>query len=118
MLTDMVQSGSSLMLRCLLGWGWGDIPLLGVPAASVMLACETQSTIFILPFFSPKVKIRFGFLLVTENKYPCRSFIKAKWQSVNVCKAGDAYIWVISLNPALERQDCNDPHFIHEEAEA
>lgn len=25
-------------------------------------------------------KILFGFLLVTENRYQCRSFIKAKWR--------------------------------------
>ena len=45
-----------------------------------------------IPFLI-KAKVPFGFLSVNENRYQCRSFIKAKWYKVNFWKVGDTCNW-------------------------
>lgn len=45
----------------------------------------------------------YGFLLVKENRYQCRSFVKAKPRSANFWKAGDTCVspWLNSLPEPL-----------------
>lgn len=45
--------------------------------------------------FPAKAKILFTFLLLSENRWQCRSFAKAKWWNAKFWKVGDICIYYI-----------------------
>lgn len=83
MLIDTVQTYGGSMLRC-------RVPFREELSGATLAAqgtyclckacCKTDNGHnFCFSPFSIKAKIPFRFLLVGENRYKCRSFLKAKW---------------------------------------
>lgn len=74
----------------MLGKEFGGIILASRCISSVLACCNTEAKQFcFLPFFFfVKTKILFRFLLVSKNRYSCRSFIEAKWPN-ELLKSGE-----------------------------
>lgn len=93
----IVQSYGSQMLHVCPGRSLGG-PLSqhGVLTAPVMAHHKTKAECHFCfsPFFV-KAKIPFGFLLVSEKRSYCRSFLKTKCPNMNFHKAGAICIWLI-----------------------
>lgn len=70
---------------------WGTI-------CPIVVCCKT-TMLFLFFTFSIKVNILSGFLLVSENRYSCRSFLKAKCNT-NFQKVGTMYTMCSSLGLA------------------
>ena len=79
MLTDTVQSHSSLIQRCGVRYPGKD---LGVPLLLFGVHSASECYFDFLSFFI-KMQNLFGFLSVSEDRYRCRSFVKAEQQKAN-----------------------------------
>lgn len=81
-----LQGDGCFMLRC--ECGSGEVRSLGHfwgAATSVMAHTKQMpNPIFAFHLFLERKEILFGFLLVSENRYECRSFVKTKWRNANL----------------------------------
>ena len=95
----MVAGGWVVFPRKKLG-----VPLLGVCAASATTHCKTNAEDYFqyLPFLV-KAKILCGFLAVSQDRYQCRSFVKAKWHKINFQNAGGIYSCKSKTSGEMER---------------
>lgn len=60
----------------------------GAAASVAAAAKQTLNAVFIFHPFPVKVKILFGFLLISKKRYKYKSFVKVKWQKANFEKQG------------------------------
>jgi len=83
MLKDRVQGHGGWVLSMVVGKKLGRTTLL-VPGAPLPLQCKTNTEhLFCFLPFMVKAKISLRLLSIRENKYSCRSSVKAEWLRVN-----------------------------------